>query len=44
MTSEAETVLPSGAFYHLFSVSVQWLLKQNIQFDAEEMVWAAHAN
>lgn len=23
MTSAAETVLPSGAFYHLFSMSVQ---------------------
>lgn len=44
MTSVSETVSLSGAFYTLFSVSVQCLLKQNIQFDTEEMVWAAHAN
>lgn len=44
MTFVSEIVLLSGAFCHLFSVSVQWLLKQNILFDTEEMVWAAHAN
>lgn len=44
MTSMSETVLLSGAFCHLFAVSVQWLLKQNILFDTEEMVWAARAN
>lgn len=38
MTSVSETVSLSGAFYTLFSVSVQCLLKQNIQFDTEEMV------
>lgn len=28
MTSVAETVSPSGAFYHLFSMSVLWLLNK----------------